>query len=122
MVLKWSDPVHQARIGRMFEHERMKKVSADTIQSVLANEVPKRLDSHESARRAELLRVAQGFIVLQQARHDADYNLARPLDPADAATLVDRANSCFAAWEVAQDSEAAREYLFLLLFKEKDRR
>lgn len=33
-VLKWIDPNHRARIGRMFEHERMKRVSGATIKSL----------------------------------------------------------------------------------------
>ena len=33
-VLKWSDPLQQARIARIFEHERMKKISGTTIKSM----------------------------------------------------------------------------------------
>ena len=32
-ALKWNEPLHQARIARMFEHERMKRVSGLTIKS-----------------------------------------------------------------------------------------
>ena len=120
-VLKWSDPVHQARIGRMFEHERMKKISGAAIKS-LGGEIdlgdPNSLDI---VRRIELTKVAQAFIILQQARHDADYNLERPLDPADAVAQVDRAAAAFVSWNVTRGSEVAREYLFSLLFKEKER-
>ena len=120
-VLKWSDPIHQARIGRMFEHKRMKEISAATIKSFGAETGSGASNSMEVIRRTELTKVAQAFIILQQARHDADYNLEHPLDPATAAAQVDRANSGFVSWEIASESEDAREYLFSLLFKEKER-
>jgi hypothetical protein len=65
--------------------------------------------------------VAQSFIILQQARHDADYNLEKPLDPADAMAQVKLANFAFVSWERTRNSELAKEYLFSLLFKEKER-
>jgi len=120
-VLKWSDPIHQARIGRMFEHARMKKISAATIKSGGGETNHGASNSMEVTRRTELTNVAQSFIILQQARHDADYNLDRPLDPADAVAQVDQAHSAFVSWGIASDSEAAREYLFSLLFNEKER-
>lgn len=99
----------------MFEHDRMKKISGATIKS-LGNDFD--LGDRNSI---ELTKVAQAFITLQQARHDADYNLERLLDPADAVAQVDRANSAFVSWKVARESDVAREYLFSFLFKEKDR-
>ena len=120
-VLKWNEPLHQARIARIFEHERMKKVSGTTIKSMDAEIDLGDSNSIEIVSRTELAKVAQSFIVLQQARHDADYNLEKPLDPADAMAQVNRANSAFVSWETARNSEFAKEYLFSLLFKEKER-
>ena len=99
----------------------MKKVSGATIKSMGAE-----IDSGDSnstgvISRTDLTKVAQSFIILQQARHDADYNLERPLDPADAMAQVNRANSAFVSWEMTRNSEFAKEYLFSLLFKEKER-
>ena len=119
-ALKWSEPLHQARIARIFEHERMKKVSGATIKSM--GTAPDRGESNSiQVSRTELTKVAQSFIILQQARHDADYNLEKPLDPADAITQVDRASSAFASWEMTHTSELAKDFLFNLLFKEKER-
>jgi uncharacterized protein (UPF0332 family) len=83
-VLKWNDPLHHARIGRMFEHERMKKISGATIKSIRAASDRKYPNAIEVTRRTELTNVAQAFIILQQARHDADYNLDQPLTADDA--------------------------------------
>ena len=120
-VLKWSDPLRQARIARIFEHERMKKVSGAAIKGMRTEIDPGDSNSIEVTSRTELTNVAQSFIILQQARHDADYNLEKPLDPGDATTEVNRANSAFVSWEMTRNSEAAKEYLFSLLFKEKER-
>lgn len=89
-VLKWSEPLHQARIARIFEHERMKKVSGLTIKSMGTEIDPPNINSIEVISRTELTKVAQSFIILQQARHDADYNLEKPLDPAEAIAEVNR--------------------------------
>ena len=89
-VLKWSEPLHQARIARMFEHERMKKVSGATIKRMGTEFDHGDSNSIEVIWRTELTKVAQSFIILQQARHDADYNLEKPLDPAEAIAEVNR--------------------------------
>ena len=120
-VRKWSDPLHQARIARIFEHERMKKVSVATIKRMGTEIDPVGSNSIEVISRTELTKVAQSFIILQQARHDADYNLEKPLDPAEAIALVNWANSAFVSWDTTRNSEVAKEYLFSLLFKEKER-
>ena len=105
----------------MFEHERMKKISGSTIKNLGGETGPGDSGTVEVTCRTELTKVAQAFIILQQARHDADYNLEGPFNPADAMAHVDRANSAFASWKVACDSDAAREFMFSLLFKEKER-
>lgn len=120
-VMMWSEPLHQARIARLFEHERMKRVSAATIKSMGTGNDLGNSNSIEVISRTELTKVARSFIVLQQARHDADYNLEKPLDRDDAIAQVNRANSAFASWEMTRDSDIAKEYLFSPLFKEKER-
>ena len=97
----------------------MKRVSGATIKALGTEIAPS--DAKSSEVSAELTRVAQSFIILQQARHDADYNLEKPLDRDDAIELVDQANSAFASWEMTCDSDVAKEFLFSLLFKDKER-
>jgi len=120
-VLNWSEPLHQARIARIFEHERMKKISGATIKSIGTDVDLGDSNSIEVMSRTKLTKVAQSFIILQQARHDADYNLEKPPDPADTMAQVNRANSAFVAWERTRASEVAKEYLFSPLSKEKER-
>src|SRR5271166_4054693 len=64
-ALKWNEPLHQARIARIFEHERMKKVSGATIKSIGADTDPGDSNSIELISRTELTKVAQSFIILQ---------------------------------------------------------
>ena len=99
----------------------MKKVSGATIKSMGTEIDLADSNSIEVIGRTELTKVAQSFIILQQARHDADYNLEKPLDPADAIAHVNLANSAFISWEMTRTSDVAKEYLFSLLFKEKER-
>jgi hypothetical protein len=120
-VMNWSEPLHQARISRIFEHDRMKKVSGVTIKRVAAVIDPGHPNSIEAISRVELAKVAEAFVRLQQARHDADYDLEEPLAQADANTHVKQANFAFISWEKTRDSDLAKEYLFSLLFKEKER-
>jgi hypothetical protein len=120
-VLKWSEPLHQARIARIFEHDRMKKVSGATISSMGTRVDSGGYSSIEINSRIELKKVARFFVRLQHARHAADYNLEEPLDLADATEQVGEANSAFVSWETAHNSTFAKEYLFSLLFKEKER-
>jgi hypothetical protein len=120
-ALKWTDPLHRARIGRIFEHRRMKEVCAATIKSAGSEIGAKAPSSKEDLQLQDLKKVAQTFISLQQARHEADYNLDGPLDSVDAQAQVNLAQSAFEAWRTANDSEAAKEFLFLLLFREKER-
>jgi len=120
-VLKWNEPLHQPRIARIFDHERMKKVSGATIKSIGPDIDSGDSNSIEVITRTELAKVAQAFIILQQARHDADYNLEEPLDLADALAQINRANSAFRSWEMTRNSDLAKDYLFSLLIKEKER-
>jgi hypothetical protein len=43
------------------------------------------------------------------------------LDPADAMAQVNRADSAFRSWEMTRNSDVAKDYLFSLLFKERER-
>jgi hypothetical protein len=122
-VSMWSYSPQRARLGRLFEHKRMKEISGATLTKVGQIGDFGGFQSANDAQREALRTVARNFINLQQARHRADYDLHKPLDAAQASLLVDEANAAFESWRIAQDSEHARDYLFSLLFKvtEKDR-
>jgi len=59
--------------------------------------------------------VAMVFVDLQQARHEADYNLAKRFTRRQAKTLIDRAAQAFQDWQAVRGSDHARLYLACLL-------
>jgi len=58
--------------------------------------------------------VASAFVQLQQARHDADYNLAKAWSRSDALAQYRRASQAFAAWGRVRRDAMAVLYLGLL--------
>lgn len=83
---------------------------------------------------ARLAEVAQAFVDLQKARHDADYATHREWTRTMALTEVERAEQAFADWNAirprgpraaaqaglsAQDCEAGRLFLAWLVFQKK---
>jgi uncharacterized protein (UPF0332 family) len=59
----------------------------------------------------DLRDVAQAFVELQEARHQADYDLGKSFTRQEAADLVDRCTEAFASWERCRKSPAAEAYL-----------
>lgn len=59
--------------------------------------------------------IARAFIQLQEDRHRADYDLARPFSRSEASQLVESAASAITNWPTIADDDAARLYLVLLL-------
>jgi uncharacterized protein (UPF0332 family) len=49
----------------------------------------------------EIIRVATAFVALQEARHEADYDLAKLIARDDARRLVSQADQAFTDWNVA---------------------
>ncbi len=60
--------------------------------------------------------VAGAFVDLQEARHEADYNLAKTFIRSEAFDHIGRAAQAFADWETIRKEDLARVYLgcFLL--------
>jgi hypothetical protein len=68
--------------------------------------------------------LAQAFVDLQQARHEADYDLARPpFTRQEAQDLVDRATRAMADLEAVGSTPHGEAFLVCLLTRKKlDRR
>jgi hypothetical protein len=108
-----------ARITRTHTHSEMKKVS-----TLFANDkLPKAIQPTTApyTTPAPLKNVAQTFVDLQEARHEADYNLATTMSRHTTLTLVQRTRQAFTDWEGVKKTDAARLYLAcLLLWKRWD--
>jgi len=102
-----------ARIGRSFVHGEMKQV----CRSIM--------DGKPSQALAELVRqgfpsdlvfVARTFVLLQEARHSADYDLAADLLRTEALYYFQQASDAFAAWHRVRKTDEATVFLAALLF------
>lgn len=65
----------------------------------------------------DLLAVAVAFIDLQEARHDADYDVLSTWTRADVIYLVEKADAAFTRWRSVRRSVAADVFLVALLAK-----
>jgi uncharacterized protein (UPF0332 family) len=63
-----------------------------------------------------LARIAKSFKELQEARHVADYDAIKRLDPTDVLTLVQKAEGVFSDWKVEKTSNNAPVFLASLMF------
>jgi hypothetical protein len=108
-----------SRITRTLNHGDMKKAS-----SMIENDrLPRALQpaSGAYATPADLKIVANAFVDLQQARHEADYDLARTFRRREVLDLIRSVRQAFQAWERVKKSDDARVYLgCFLLWKRWD--
>ncbi|MDV6320601.1 hypothetical protein [Chromohalobacter sp. HP20-39] len=100
-------------VARSLNHADMRRVCKgiasrnppSPIASLLGQ--PLKLDSG-------LLSVSEAFVDLQQARHEADYDLARRFTRDDVAALVDLAEDAFAGIDALKRRNARQYRTFLL--------
>lgn len=102
-------------LARAFEHRGMKAVSR---RFAAGNLLP--TPSGEIRVPEPLQKVAETFVVLQEQRHQADYNLARLFRREETEILLDRVVECLTLWEQDHGRDAtARLYLAALLGGER---
>jgi uncharacterized protein (UPF0332 family) len=103
------EPGLAARINRTFSHSDMKKAS----QWIGNGKLPRAVQSPGGSYTTppELKTVADAFVSLQQARHEADYDLSRTFRRQEALNFVQSAREAFAAWEQIKRTDDARIYL-----------
>jgi hypothetical protein len=98
-----------ARINRTLNHSDMKKAS-----SMIANDrLPRALQSAAGGYSTppDLKVVTNAFVSLQQARHEADYDLSRTFRRQETLKYVQTAIQAFDAWERVRKTDDARIYL-----------
>lgn len=117
-----------AKLGRMFDHKTMKKVSSWFIfgwgnKPPRPGERPKHSPTPGKGLPGfgdvvvpdDLRLFAETFIELQSARADADYDLSVPISQAWALDYIQMADEAIERWERVKADKAARLYLVLLL-------
>ena len=117
------EPGLGARINRTLNDAEMKKASS----MIANNKLPRALEPPGGGYLTppDLKAVANAFVKLQQARHEADYGLSRTFrrhgGGGGPQTCVESARQAFEAWERVKRSDDARIYLAcFLLWKRWD--
>ncbi len=115
-MLVSNDPLRN-RVARTFIHSEMNKAS----KSFGGGNLPKRFDpmTGGAAVPAALMSVANAFVELQQARHEADYNLAKRFTRNEVNKLLAQAAQAFKDWQAIRRDDYARLYLVCLLLWER---
>ena len=98
------------RAGRAFAHAEMKNVCRKFVKSTGGI-----ADLTTSPIEPELAEIAASFVDLQQARHDADYNLAETFDRIQALAYIDRVQGAMKAWKAVSHTPNANVFLAALL-------
>ena len=99
-------------IGRAYSHAEMKKACQQFVRPA-GLESP--LREAVGAVPADLVLVTRTFIDLQEARHDADYNLTERFNRPDTLVRINQVEAAMEAWGRIRATPAARAFLALLL-------
>lgn len=106
-------------LSRAFNHGAMQKVAEGFASAKVSPKIKCLLP--EETLPVELIRVAQAFVDLQQARHGADYDLGRRYFRNDSLALIDQARRAFTDWGSIRSNPSARVFLFGLLVQDRIR-
>lgn len=108
-----SDRLVQARLNRIYSHREMAKVA----KTYADRKLPKYLQTLDNYVQisADIVRIAQTFVQLQQARHDADYDLAKVFTRSEARELVKQVRWAFDTWHKVKKQDDARLFLGSIL-------
>jgi hypothetical protein len=98
------------RAGRAFARAEMKNVCRKFVKNSGGI-----ADLTTTPLEPELAEVAASFVNLQQARHDADHNLAETFYRIQALAYIDRVQAAMKAWKTVSHTPNANVFLAALL-------
>jgi uncharacterized protein (UPF0332 family) len=114
-------PALRGHFSRAFEHANMKSVSQAFASPPQKEDQLRELTGGDMVPK-ELKEIAGTFVDLQNARHDADYNVTRFFTPLQVKDLVRRARKAFQDWESIKTNPLVSVYLLrMLLGKRRSR-
>jgi uncharacterized protein (UPF0332 family) len=108
-------------IGRAFNHGQMREVCAGFVEGN-AKPNSKRIPPATKAvlslpLESELVKVLEAFVDLQEARHEADYDLAKVWTRLDAVNHVQTAHQAFIDWAKVRKTQNASVFTAALLLQ-----
>jgi hypothetical protein len=107
-------PALRPRIARSFDH-RVMKVVCQEYAKLTPNAAGLLKTASGEVVPPEIRMIAGAFETLQQARQEADYNIAAIITASQAGVNVKNAEDAFANWEAVQADPAAGTFLAELL-------
>lgn len=111
------DPVIRALVARSFKHEKMKQVCKDYSEFKPAGSGSPTLKSGAGIPPAELQSIGASFVSLQDARHQADYDIGVIFTHEDADKFISSAETAFLDWNKIQGDPAAAVFLGTLFLR-----
>ncbi len=102
---------HRVLVSRAFSHARM----AEASRAIQGGTLPRSLATSGVRISAEVAIVADAFVLLQQERHEADYNTGTSFTRHRAEAAVRLAQAAFVAWRTARAGADADLYLLAML-------
>ena len=100
-------------LARAYTHGNMKKVAQQFAGGGVSSKLRPGLNGQPL--QPELVAVAAAFVDLQQARHDADYDLTQRFTRREVLPLVNQADRAFADWRQIRKTVQADTFLAGLL-------
>jgi len=107
------------QIARKFDHAKMKAVSNEFKKGEVLPYFKTQLDSIP----IELAQLAELFVRLQEARHQADYDTHSDsnISKAEVTGLLEETKSIHLAWPTIEGHVATEHYLLAMLFRPLER-
>ncbi len=116
-----SDPGIRSLVARVPRHEDIKRACKVALTSG-GWQGPLRDVAGGPAVPSDLSLVAEAFVELQEARHEADYNLSRSFTRVEVLAQVQAAKDAVDAWGRVGADRSATLFLMLVLFGDRWRR
>jgi hypothetical protein len=113
-----ADPDREAdrhAVSRWYAHGDIKTVSQWIVRRAAGQSVPDPIAQLLDAPPADLVAVADAFVALQEARHEADYDHTADVSRRDARAQVDRARDALIRLSRLSSDRVYDNYLMLLL-------
>ena len=111
----WAHTGLRTELGRVFEHGKMKSACAERSRQL--NVLARNGIATEGGQK--LLLVVDAFLVLQEARHLADYDNGKEWTRTDALEHIALAAEAFTSWSAIRDDDDAQAVLVALLGKRR---
>ncbi len=99
-------------MSRAFRHVEMREASKPFAVGTLPAHLDSALGSPQIP--SDLQSVAEAFVELQQARHEADHDTSCVFTRQEAVTLVEQAENAFEAWKSVRPTAIGKAYLHSL--------